>query len=73
MAKVRELLVGKQAANRVADERRKETFLEAGDTVTAEVLSRDPDAALARRAGHRRAPAQDQVDRIFASIDEQAA
>jgi DNA-directed RNA polymerase subunit beta len=71
MAKVRELLVGKRAANRVADERRKETFLEADDAVTAEVLSRIPTRRW-RDVQVTDAAAQDQVDRIFASIDEQA-
>jgi DNA-directed RNA polymerase subunit beta len=71
MGKVRELLATKRAANRVADERRKETFLEAGDTVTAEVLSRIPTRRW-RDVQVTDAATQDQVDRIFSAIDEQA-
>jgi len=71
MAKVRELLVGKRAANRVADERRKETYLEAGDTVSAETLARIPTRRW-REVQVTDAPVQDQVDRIFASVEEQA-
>jgi DNA-directed RNA polymerase subunit beta len=71
MSKVREILVGKRAANRVADERRKETWLDAGDAVTSEVLGQIPGRRW-REIQVADAPAQDQVDRIFASIDEQA-
>jgi DNA-directed RNA polymerase subunit beta len=71
MGKVRELLTGRRAANRVADERRKETFVEAGDPVTGEVLSRIPTRRW-RDVQVTDTAAQEQVDRIFASIDDQA-
>jgi DNA-directed RNA polymerase subunit beta len=71
MGKVRELLTGKKAANRVADERRKETFLEAGDTVTGEVLSRIATRRW-RDVQVTDAATQEQVDRIFQSVDDQA-
>jgi DNA-directed RNA polymerase subunit beta len=71
MAKVRETLVGKRTANRVADERKKETWFEAGDEVTGEALQRIP-VRRWREVQVSDAAAQDQVDRIFASVDEQA-
>jgi DNA-directed RNA polymerase subunit beta len=71
MAKVRETLVGKRTANRVADERKKETWFEAGDEVTTEALTRIPQRRW-REVQVSDAGAQDQVDRIFASVDEQA-
>ena len=71
MAKVRETLVGKRTANRVADERKKETWFEAGDEVTGEALQRIPQRRW-REVQVADAGAQDQVDRIFASVDEQA-
>ncbi len=42
MLKVRELLVGKKAANRVADERRKQVWLSSGDSITDETLTEIP-------------------------------
>jgi len=71
MSKVRELLIGKKAANRVADERRKQTWLSSGDTVSAEILNEIPqrrwkEGQVADSRG------QVQVDRVFASVDEQA-
>jgi len=71
MAKVREILVGKRTANRVADDRRKETWFEAGDEVTAEGLLRIPMRRW-REVQVSDAHAQEQVDRIFASVDEQS-
>ena len=71
MNKVRELLVGKGAANRVADERRKQTWLEAGDTITDAVLDEIPTRKW-RDVQTTDAATQDRIDRIFASVDEQA-
>jgi DNA-directed RNA polymerase subunit beta len=71
LVKVRELLVGKQAANRVGDERRKETWIESGDTVTEESLSQVPMRRW-RDVQVTDAAAQGQVDRILASVEEQA-
>jgi len=72
MRKVRELLLRKKAANRVADERKKETWLSSGDTITNEVLDEIPvrrwkDIQLADER------TQEQIDRIFQSVDEQAS
>jgi DNA-directed RNA polymerase subunit beta len=71
MSKVREILTGKRTANRVADERRKETWFEAGDAITDEALARIPTRRW-REIQVADTAAQDQVDRIFASVDEQA-
>jgi DNA-directed RNA polymerase subunit beta len=71
MSKVREVLAGKRSVNRVADDRRKEVWLEAGDTVTNEALTRVPTRRW-REIQVADAAAQDQVDRVFASVDEQA-
>jgi DNA-directed RNA polymerase subunit beta len=72
MRKVRELVAGKPAANRVADERKKVTWLNTGDAITEAVLD---DIPIRRWKDIQVADArvQEQVDRIFASIDEQAA
>ncbi len=71
MERVRELLLGARAANRVLDPRRKETVLEAGAPVTAEVL-----AALPQRKWKdvqvEDAQVQDRVERIFQRVEEQA-
>jgi DNA-directed RNA polymerase subunit beta len=71
MRKVRELVVGKATANRVADERKKLTWLNTGDAITEAVLDEIP---IRRWKDIQVADAriQEQVDRIFASIDEQA-
>jgi DNA-directed RNA polymerase subunit beta len=72
MRKVRELLLGKTAANRVADERRKHAWLESGDRIADEAL----DAIPVRKWKSIQVTderVQEQLDRIFAGIDEQAA
>jgi DNA-directed RNA polymerase subunit beta len=71
MRKVRELMMGKQAANRVGDERKKLTWIDAGQTITKEILDEIPvrrwkDVQIAE------ARTQEQIDRILASVDEQA-
>ena len=71
MSKVRELLVGKKAANRVADERRKQTWLSSGDSVTAEILNEIPQRRW-KEVQIADSRVQAQVDRVFASVDEQA-
>jgi len=71
MRKVRELLVGKRAANRVADERRKQVWINAGDTVTAEALDQVPSRRW-REVQVADARTQEVVDRVFANVDEQA-
>jgi len=69
--KVRELMLGKQAANRVGDERKKLTWIDAGQTLTSEILDEIPirrwrDVQIAD------ARTQEQIDRILASVEEQA-
>jgi len=71
LVKVRELLVGKQAANRVADERRQETWIESGDTVSTEALSKVPMRRW-REVQVTDSAAQGQADRILESVEEQA-
>jgi DNA-directed RNA polymerase subunit beta len=71
MRKMRELMMGKQAANRVGDERKKLTWIDAGQTLTSEILDEIPirrwkDVQIAE------ARTQEQIDRILASVDEQA-
>jgi DNA-directed RNA polymerase subunit beta len=71
MSKVRELLVGKKAANRVADERRKQIWLSSGDTVTAEILNDIPQRRW-KELQVADSRVQAQADRVFASVDEQS-
>jgi DNA-directed RNA polymerase subunit beta len=68
---VASLVVGKQAANRVGDERRDIEWLRAGDTITAELLDQIPDRKWRDIQVTDRA-AQDQIDRVFASVEDQA-
>jgi DNA-directed RNA polymerase subunit beta len=70
-AKVSELVVGKKAANRVADDRRGEVWLEAGETITAERLQGVP-LRRWREVQVTDAGAQERVDRVFARFEEQA-
>jgi DNA-directed RNA polymerase subunit beta len=71
MNKVRELLVGQQAANRVADERKKIEWLLPGATIEADVLAQIP-VRKWQEIQVGSAPVQEQLDRVFASVDEQA-
>ncbi|MEN8184155.1 MAG: DNA-directed RNA polymerase subunit beta, partial [Myxococcota bacterium] len=71
LRKIRELVIGKKAANRVADERRKEAWLSSGDTITREILDLIPRRKW-KDVQISEARTQDHVDRIFASVDEQA-
>jgi DNA-directed RNA polymerase subunit beta len=71
MNKVRELLAGRQSANRVADERKKLEWLRPGDTITAEVLAEIPQRKW-QEVQVAEAAVQEQLDRVFASVDEQA-
>jgi DNA-directed RNA polymerase subunit beta len=71
MNRVRELLVGKKTANRVADERKKQTWLESGDTITAESLAAVPQRRW-KEIQIADARAQEQLDRLLRGVDEQA-
>ena len=71
LGKVRDLLIGKKAANRVADDRRGEIWVESGATLTDEVLSGVP-ARRWREIQVTDGGIQERVDRILASVDDQA-
>ena len=70
--KIADLVIGKKTANRVADDRRDEVWLDAGETITKERL----DAVPVRRWREVQVTdgrVQERVDRIIASLDEQSA
>jgi len=69
--KVRELILGKRAANRVADERKGLEWLKSGDTITEQVLGEIPDRRW-REIQVTEAKAQEHVDRVFQHVEEQA-
>ena len=69
--KIAELVDGKRAANRVADERRKEVWIEAGDSIDAGKLMNLPKRRW-REIQVADAAVQARVDRILAGVDEQA-
>jgi DNA-directed RNA polymerase subunit beta len=71
MAKVRELLIGKQSANRIGDERKGVEWLQAGDAITAEKLREIPERKWSELQIADK-PGQDQIDRIFDSVESQA-
>jgi len=72
LARVRELLTGKPAANRVGDDRRKEVWLNPGDAITHAALDAIPqrrwkDVQIADTR------VQEQIERIFANIEERSS
>ena len=69
--KMTELLVGKTAANRVADERRREEWLKSGDTIREEILAEIPRRKW-RDIQVSDAKVQGRIDRLLAGVDEQA-
>jgi len=71
MRKVRGLVAGKRAANRVADERKGTEWLHTGDTITEAVLDHVPQRRW-KDVQVQDARVQEQVDRTFQSVDEQA-
>jgi DNA-directed RNA polymerase subunit beta len=71
MRRVRELMVGKRAANRVADERKGLVWLEPKDAITDEVLAAIPQRRW-RDIQVAEARAQEQVDRTLERVEEQA-
>jgi DNA-directed RNA polymerase subunit beta len=71
LLRVRELLTGKQAANRVGDERRKEVWLNPGEPVTGAVLDAIPQRRW-KDVQITDARVQEQVERIFANIEERS-
>jgi DNA-directed RNA polymerase subunit beta len=72
LSKVSELLLGKKAANRVADDRRGEVWVETGETLTREKLDAVP---LRRRKDVQitDGATQERIDRVFASLEEQSS
>ena len=71
MNRVRELVVGKKAANRLADERKKQTWVEAGATITEEALADLPQRKW-KDLQVSDARTQEQLDRLLSGVDEQA-
>jgi len=69
--RVRELIVGKQAANRVADERKDIQWLGSGDSITEEIIRGIPDRRW-REIQVTDAKTQENVDRVFHHVEEQA-
>jgi DNA-directed RNA polymerase subunit beta len=72
MNNIRELIVGKVAANRVGDERKDITWLDAKSTITAEILAEIPKRRW-KEIQVTEARLQEQLDRTFDSVEEQAA
>jgi len=72
LAKVREVVEGSRAANRLADERKGVEWLSAGDTITADVLKEIPERRW-KDLQVEDAAVQERVDRLFAGIEEQAS
>jgi len=69
--KIADLVTGKKAANRVADERRKEVWIEAGESISREQLERIPSRRW-RDIQVADADVQSRIDRILAGVDQQA-
>ncbi len=70
-AALRDALVGKKAANRIADERRKLEWLNTGDTITPKILDDIP-ARRWRDIQVTDTGAQEQLDRSLQALEEQA-
>jgi len=71
MRRVRELVTGKRAANRVVDERKDVEYIAANTVISEAVLDETP-VRRWREIQLSDARAQEQIDRIFAGVDEQA-
>ncbi len=71
LGKIAELYVGKTTANRVADDRRDEVWLDAGETISQERLEGVPRRRW-REVQVTDGPSHDRGERIFISLDEQA-
>jgi DNA-directed RNA polymerase subunit beta len=69
--KMQELLVGKAAANRVADERRGTSWLEPGQKITGEALDDLPQRRW-RDIQVEDARTQERIDRILESVEERS-
>ena len=69
LAKARSLLVGARAANRVVDERRGESWLGAGETITEEGLDAIPQRRW-REIQVESSRVQEQLERLFRALDE---
>jgi len=72
MRRVRELIAGKKAANRLADERKGVVWLEPKDTITDEALAAIPQRRW-RDIQIAEARVQEQVDRTLERVEEQAS
>jgi DNA-directed RNA polymerase subunit beta len=72
LGKLRQVLVGQHAANRVADERRKAEWLNVGDAITDAALDQIPSRRW-RDIQVADARVQEQLDRSFQAIEDQAS
>jgi DNA-directed RNA polymerase subunit beta len=72
LSKISEIVVGKNTANRLADEKRALVWFESGETITEEKLSQVPPKRW-RELQVADGPVQERVDRVFGGLDEQAA
>jgi len=68
---VKQLLIDQQVANTVGDEHRNEIWMHSGDVITTETLASIPDRKW-RDIQVRDDSVQHQIDRIFASVEDQA-
>ncbi len=71
LGKLREEIAGKIAANRVSDDRKKIEWLQAGDTITAEILGEIPQRRW-RDIQVTDAKMQEKIDRALESVEDQA-
>jgi len=71
LGKVRGFLIGKEVANRVADERKGIEWLAPGASITTEILDEVPDRKW-REIQVRDAATQEQVDRVFENVEGEA-
>ena len=72
LAKVRGLLLGNEAVTRVGDERKGIEWVQPGAAITEELLAEIPDRKW-RDIQVKSTQAQDQIDRIFMSVEDQAS
>ncbi|MCH2174021.1 DNA-directed RNA polymerase subunit beta [Myxococcota bacterium] len=72
MNKVRDLVLGKSAANRISDDRTDTVWLEAKDEITNEILNQIPKHRWSQ-IQVTDAQVQSQIDRMVGAVDEQSA
>ena len=70
-AKVREMIVGKKAANSIGDQRKNIEWLKSRDTITSAVLDAIPERRW-REIQLKEERTQERTDRLFSNLEEQA-